>query len=267
MDIINRIKAILDKLDLTPIEKDVFIANFQLGSAAASVIAKKANVNRVSAYEALKRLSKKGLVKIRAKQNIRIKYFEVEDVGALESALEKRKENIENAIGDLHAIAPEMRSLKKGKADRPIVLFYEGVEGIKNVLLDTLAQKPQEIISFTSADFLHIGYDAPFLEKYWVKRTQMKIPSRGIMSGTPKAKAFFTEEKNRDQLRRVKFILPERYNFENEIDIYDDNISITSLAKDNEYGVIIRSKSIAKGLRSIFELLWTTSQTGSDIVD
>jgi sugar-specific transcriptional regulator TrmB len=217
----------------------------------------------VTTYEALKRLSKKGLVKIRAKQNTRIKYFEVEEIASLENALAKQRENIESALDNLQSIIPELRSLQKGGSDRPVVLFYEGPEGIKNVLLDTLAQKPQEIISFASADFLHVGYDAAFLEKYWAKRTQMKIPSRGIMPGTARAKSFFTEEKNRSQLRRIKFIPPELYDFENEIDIYGDNISITSLAKDNEYGVIIRSRNIAKGLRSLFELLWAMEMRNS----
>lgn len=256
MDIVSRVKSILDKLGLNSVEKDVFISNFQLGSAAASLIAQKAGLNRVTTYEALKRLSKKGLVKIRAKQNTRVKYFEVEDVITLENALNRQKENIEGAISELQNIAPDLRTLRKGNADRPLVLFYEGTEGINNVLLDTLAQRPQEILSFTSADFLEVGYNTSFLEKYWAKRTRMKIPSRGIMPGTPKAKSFFTKAKNQSQLRRVKFISPELYDFENEIDIYGDNISITSLARDNEYGVIIRSKSVARGLRSIFKLIW-----------
>ena len=33
MDVIAKIKLILDRLDLNSIEKDVFIANFQLGAS------------------------------------------------------------------------------------------------------------------------------------------------------------------------------------------------------------------------------------------
>lgn len=258
MDVISKIKLILDKLDLNPIEKDVFVANFQLGSAAASAIAKKAGLNRVTAYEALRRLSKKGLVRIGAKRNTRIKYFEVEDVQSVEGALARRKENIETAIQDLQKLAPEFRSLRKGAPDRPVVLFYEGTEGIKNVLLDTLAQRPDIVLSFVSAEQLGTSYDEKFLERYWTKRTELKIPSWGIMPGTEQAKNFYTPERNIRELRKIKFIPPDAYHFENNIDIYGDNIAVSSLAPDNEYGIIVRSKSIASGLRSIFNLLWNS---------
>ncbi len=256
MDTINKIKLILDKLDLNPMEKDVFIANFEVGIGPASAIAKKAGLNRVTAYEALRRLSKKGLVRIGAKRNTKIKYFEVEDVQNLENALAKRRENIETALDDLKKLAPELNSLRKGAPDRPQVLFYEGAEGIKNVLMDTLNQKPDIILSFTSGDMLETGFDRKFLNDYWRKRTEMKIPSNGIIPDTAKARGIFTPEKNQRELRQLKFIPPETYPFENELDIYGDNVSIISLSPDDEYGVIIRSRSIAKGLRSIFELLW-----------
>ena len=56
-------------------------------------------------------------------------------------------------------------------------------------------------------------------------------------------------------MRRVRF-LPEKFNFKNEVDIYGDSIGITSHAAGNEYGVIIRSKSMAENMRIIFEAMW-----------
>ena len=266
MDVIAKIKLILDRLELNPIEKDVFIANYQLGTAPASAIAKKAGLNRVTAYEALRRLSKKGLVRIGAKRNTKIKYFEVEDAQAVENSLLQRRENLETAIHDLRKILPEFRSLRKGAPDRPKILFYEGIEGIKNILLDTLAQKSDIIYSFVSAEYLETSYDPKFLEHYWTRRTELKIPSWGIMPGTEKARGFYAQERNIRQLRRVKFIPPELYTFENNIDVYGDNVAITSLAPDDEYGVIVRSRSIAGGLRAIFKLLWSSEfRPGQDM--
>ena len=261
-DITKKIQPILEKIGLNPIENAVFLANFELGSARASEIAKKAELNRVTSYEALKRLSKKGLVKIRAKQNTAVKYFEVANVEELENVLNRQKGGIEQALKDLQIIAPDLNSLFSGKSEKPVVLFFEGKEGIKNILLDTLAQKPSEILSFASADFLEVGYEQGFLESYWTKRTSLKIPSRGLMPKTDKAISFFNSEKNQKQLRRIKFIPKEYYNFENEIDIYGSNISIISLRKGEEYGVIIRSKNIAKGLRAVYELLWSVKFSG-----
>lgn len=251
-------KQILSKLDLSALEQQVFVAGLELGSAPASAIAKKTGLNRVTTYEILKRLSKKGFVNIRAKRNDATKYFQVQDVAAIESGLVRQREQLDSALEGLKALVPDIRSFQKGLPDRPVVLFYEGREGIENVLMDTLLTKPYDILSFVSANFLGESFDPRFLEKYWRMRTEMKIPARGIMPRTEKATAFFTKERNVKELRQLKFLSPENYQFENQIDIYGDNIGITSLAKDGEYAVIIRSRSIAAGLRSIFNVFWNS---------
>jgi hypothetical protein len=51
----------------------------------------------------------------------------------------------------------------------------------------------------------------------------------------------------------------ERYQFKNEIDIYGETIGITSHAKGNEHGIIIRSKSVAESMSAVFEALWSLS--------
>jgi len=78
------------------------------------------------------------------------------------------------------------------------------------------------------------------------------------MERTPKAVALFTPERNRRELRAVKFISHPLPKFKNEIDIYGDTVSIISLAPRNEHAIIIRSRSIAESMRSLFEFLWET---------
>ncbi|MBI4268562.1 hypothetical protein HY627_01890 [Candidatus Uhrbacteria bacterium] len=253
---ITQLKPILAQLDLNTNDTKVFIAAFALGYAPASAIAKQANLNRITAYEALKRLGKKGLVKSRAKPGSGVAYFEVEDMGIIQEALSEKKASLDHALSDLSKLAFALREQYAGRTEKPVVLFYEGRVGIKNVLLDTLNQKPNEILSFASADFLESGYEPHFLETYGKQRVDLKIPSRGIMPRTDTAVSFFSPERNVCELRQVRFVSPEGYVFKNEIDIYGDNVSIIALAKGNEYGVIIRSRTIADGLRSIFELVW-----------
>ena len=57
---IAQLKPILSQLDLNENDVKVFLAAFELGYAPASAIAKQAGLNRITAYEALKRLVKKG---------------------------------------------------------------------------------------------------------------------------------------------------------------------------------------------------------------
>lgn len=253
---IAELKPILSQLDLNTNDTKVFLAAFELDYSPASAIAKRANLNRITAYEALKRLAKKGLVKSRAKTGSGVRCFEVEDITVIQEALSEKKTSLEHALADIEKIAPALRDQYSGRSEKPIVLYYEGRSGIRNVLLDSLRQKTDEILSFASADFLESGYEPHFLQSYWKQRVHLKIPSRGIMPRTSKAVAIFTDEKNRQELRQVRFVDPDGYIFKNEIDIYGDNVSIISLAKGSEHGVILRSRSIAEGLRSIFQLVW-----------
>ncbi|MDO8601725.1 MAG: hypothetical protein Q7R62_01155 [bacterium] len=113
-----------------------------------------------------------------------------------------------------------------------------------------------EILSFASADSLEEGFTKKFLESYWRRRTDLKIPSRGIVPKTPRAVSIFTPEKNIKELRHIKLLPRELKTFNNEIDIYGDNVAIISLVKSQEHAVIIRSKTIAQSLRSLFEAFW-----------
>lgn len=250
------LKSILKEFGLNDIEIKIYLAALEFGPAPASALAKQAGLNRVTAYEALKRLSKKGIIKIRAKQGSRIKYFTAEDFLMLKEKLAEKKLALSELENKLEIIEPQLRLRYFKKEEKPEVYFYEEKEGIKNVLLDTLKQNPKEILSFASADFLEIGFDKEFLADYWKKRVALKIPTRGIMPKTATAIALFNEEKNRGELRRVKFISEEDYIFKNEIKIYEENVGIISMEKGNEHGIIMRSKSIADSFRSLFELIW-----------
>lgn len=252
------LKQILTELGLNEVEIKVFLANLELGPAVASKIATSAGLNRVTSYEALKRLSRKGLVKIRAKKGNKIRYFEAEDLETLQDKLEAKKIELQGLIQEAGLLKSEFKSLYKMSAGKPVVLFYEGEQGIKRVLKDTLKQNPKEILSFVSADFLESGFGKEFLNSYWSERAKLKIPARGIMPRTEKAISIFTPERNQQELRRLKFIPPELYKFNNLFDIYGDSVSILSLGKGNEHGIIIRSKSIADSLSGLFEFVWAS---------
>lgn len=256
----NELKQVLAELNLNDIEVAVYLASLEIGSGVASTIAQEAGLNRITAYEALKRLSQKGFIKIRAKKNSKVKYFVPEDITVIKEKLEQKKAELALVISRVETLKPEFQSLFALREEKPTVLFYEGEEGIRTVLMDTLKEKPREIASFASAESLESGFDAEFLEKYWAKRVSLSIPSRGIMPKTQKALATFTKEKNRKELRTVRFVESEMYSFKNEIDIYKDSVGITSHEKGNMHGIVIRSKSIADSMRAVFETLWKLSE-------
>ena len=249
------LQALLRELGLTTIETKVFLANLELGPGAASTIAQKAGVNRITAYEALKRLSKRGLIRIRAKKD-GVRYFQTEDIEVIQGKLEGRKKELEQLLSKINFLKSDFRSLYTTAPDKPIVLFYEGPEAVRTVTMDTIHQRPAELLAFASADSAELEYNLEFYEGYWKRRAATRIPVRAIIPATAAALNFFTAERNRRELRQVRFVSKD-VNLNGEIDIYGDNIAIISPMRNNEHGIIIRSASMAENLRSLFNFFWS----------
>lgn len=255
------LKDFLADLGLQKPEIEVYLASLQAGSGPASIIAGIAGLNRVTTYEILKRLSKKGFIKIRAKQGSRTKYFIPEDLSEIKSKLEKRISHMENSVSTIDNVKDEFKALYRLSEKKPLVLFYEGKEGVKSVLNDTLAQKPKELLSFASATWIHTEFNNGFLKEYWNNRVKNNIPCKCIVPRTEDALSFFTKERNQKEMRDPRFLSPTLYDFRNEIDIYNNTVNIISLVEGNEHSIIIRSKSIADSMRALFNSLWQLSES------
>ena len=260
MTIRTEVSQFLEELGLNKVEISSYFAALELGSGSASAIASLAGLNRITAYEALKRLSRKGFVLIRVKRSDRTRYFVPVDVSVLQEKLKEKKKAIEHAIKRSETLKGELRARFSLEEEKPVVLFYEGEEGIREVLHDSLRQKPKEIISFASLEAVREGFTLDVAQKYWDKRVSLGIPSRGIIQKTPEAMQTFSPEKNKRELRDIRFLSPELYHFKNEIDVYGDCVGITSAEKGNMHGIIIRSRSIAQSMHAVFEALWGLSE-------
>lgn len=254
---LQSLRSILEDLGLTEVESRVYLATVESGNGTASQIAKTAGLQRVTAYEVLKRLSKIDFVRIRVRAGSQVKYFIPIGLQEIKSKLEDRKKNIDKGLESVPALSQLFNSLHKARgANKPEVLYFEGVQGVMTAMFDTLEQKPNEIISFSSHKWLESVFSEKFLSEYWNKRVKYKIRTRGIIPHIKEAVLYFNYEKNKKELREVRSLPKESFNFENEIDVYGDNVCIVSLESGKEHAVIIRSKSIAKSFEDIFEILW-----------
>lgn len=255
---IKNLAIILAELDCNPMEIAAFTANIETGPAVASEIAKHAFQNRVAIYEALKRLSEKGLVRITAKRNSKVRHFTPADIQTLTRKLEAKRTANEQALSLLEKIGPEIAQLYTNQSDKPTVLFFEGLSGIREALYDIIEQKPKELLAFSNSENFNDVYGLDWLQKYWNKRKAAGIITKGIIPRTPKAVHFYNSERNQKDMRTVRYIPLEWYKFNDNINIYGSNVQITSLQPGNEHTIIIRSKNIAKALQFLFELVWNT---------
>jgi len=239
----------LENIGLNNKEAKVYLAALEIGSSPVSHIASKAKINRVTTYDILEKLSKKGLISsfTRAK----VKFFTATEPEVVISDF-KRK------VGTLEESLPELKKLN-GETVQPAIRYFEGIDGIRNIYEDALANE-SEIRNF--GNIKDIKDQWPTYEDDFVKkRVEKEIPLKAITLDDEQGRAVQAEDSN--NLRETRLIAPELFDFSNEIFIYGNKVAIISYGE--MIGMIIESPEIAKMQRTIFNLVWSFAQEGSDV--
>jgi HTH-type transcriptional regulator, sugar sensing transcriptional regulator len=227
-------------------EAKIYLAALEVGSSPVSEIAEKARMNRVTAYGILEKLVQKGMMSFMIKR--KMKYFHATDPELLLKEYQKRIRDLEKALPDLKRLY--------GETPHPKVSYYEGVDGIKTIYHDTLMAQT-EILNFCNSREIREfwpGYD----DEYVAERVKRKIYLRGIAPDDRLGQK--VRAADAEMLREIRLIPRARYNFSNDINIYDNKVAIISFRYE-PIGMIIENAEIADTQRIIFQTVWDFAET------
>ncbi|MFT7184630.1 MAG: sugar-specific transcriptional regulator TrmB [Oceanicoccus sp.] len=235
----------LINIGLTDKEAHVYLACLELGQSPASDIALRAKLNRVTTYDILKKLLHRGYISTLTQNGI--KTFTATDPDSIRKDMRDRYMDLKSALPDLRRL--------HGKTQHPLIRYYEGVEAIKKVYADTLSSKT-EILNYADSRLVRQFWPS-YDEDYVTARVKKKIYLRGI---APQDRfGDVVAQENKDNHREIRLVPGEKFPFHNEINIYDDKVSIVSFGKDEVLGMIIQSQEIADTQRAIFTMAWAFS--------
>jgi HTH-type transcriptional regulator, sugar sensing transcriptional regulator len=234
----------LQRIGLDHKEADIYLAALELGQTDISRLAKKAGIKRTTAYLVAESLKRRGLLNSFKKGKRPV--FYAEDPRILLEQLDERKTLI---AGFLPRLLSQSNLIDK----KPVIRFYEGEEGIREIYKDTLrfpgneqlAIYPESSIHYVGAEYWS-GYYAP-------KRLKLRIPVRNLYPDNPAMRKY--RESISGQLQRTKFVDEKLFAVEMEFLIYGDR-QVALLSFEEEIGLIIESRRIQQGLRSMFETIW-----------
>ena len=178
------------------------------GKTTAGEIIKNTPLKRGVAYNTLADLVTKKLVsenKIKAKgargKNI-ISEFAPNHPESLRSYLESEKEKLEKAENNLEANISSLVSDFSLVSGRPGVRYFEGDEGVRKVLDDTLTSKTEIL---TIADVESVRKHVPKInERYVQDRRRMGIRKRLLALDTKYAREHFREKDDVTEVKLVK---------------------------------------------------------------
>jgi len=241
-------KALL-QTDLTPTQAEILDFLYQNKEAKASVIAKKIQRSRAIVYKELEELTDLGIVEKDDKPN-QVSIFRANHPAQLEKLMEIRENKLKKDKELLNNYLPDMISAFNLMNNKPGIKFYEGIEGVKKILNDTLKAKDE---IYTISDSSSIRAHAKKLnEEYIKKRKKLGIKKKLIVPLS--ARDNYSQTKT--EFTEIRFLPGEYFNFDTGIQIYDGKISYQTIKPDKMVGVLIENESIYKMHKMLFEYIW-----------
>lgn len=242
----KRLISLIEGIGFNAKEAEVYLACLESGDATNTRIVQKTKLNRITNYEVLKRLERRGIIASFLKRGV--KHFFAIDPRIVIRQAKERVTSTEQALPELLSVANQLRK-------KPRIYFFEGIDGIKAMYENSLHAK-REILTFTSPkDIRHLLGD-DFVDRYVTERVRRNIAVRGLASNDE----FGEKEKiiGSKVLREVRLFSKDRYKIYNEVMLYDDTMAIFS--GHDEVGVIIENKDLVTTFKNIWQMAWDNAR-------
>ena len=247
----DALRHVIQSIGLDAREAKLYLTGLKLGSAPASLYARKTKLNRTTVYNHLEDLARRGLFTTIKKA--RGKWYQPLSPEKLSIEAHKNAESLDRLLPDLEALM--------GKHHRtPRVRYFEGSEGIRDVYRDTLTAE-SELLNFANSKIVR-EFWKEYDMQYVSERVKRGIYLKGIAPDDEMGRK--VQGKDKESLREIRLVSAKDFVIRNEINIYDNKVAIISFSSDESesFGVIIDSKEVAETQRQIFDMAWRYAALG-----
>ncbi|KKQ47816.1 MAG: Transcriptional regulator [Candidatus Moranbacteria bacterium GW2011_GWD2_37_9] len=245
----------LIQLGLSYTQAAVYEALLKSGPLPAGKIAKKTEFKRGLIYKILEELGESGLIEKKEEEN-KVAIFEVKHPLQLRDFAEKKQQEARDAKLALEGVLPAIVSEFNLVSQKPGILFFEGEEGIREVLADSLSSR-SEIYTYADMESV-VKYMDKINKDYVKKRNKLGLKKKVVMIDNEFTREYM--KKYYKETTDVRFIDHELYPFSALTEIYDGTISYVTAEKGNKIGVIIKNESIYKMQKALFEFVWNNAK-------
>ena len=238
----------------------VYEVLLKLGESPASAIAKAipsgTTISRPLVYKVLEELISLDLAS-KSDEAGKIARFTPKHPVGITKVIDEQKERIERTKKQFLATSGKLSSLFNLSVGKPGVQFYEGKDGVWEVLMDSMTAS-EEIMTY--ADLEAIAKYIPDLNaEYSALREDRDVKKRGLVIDSPTARNFLKSYDG--QVTHTKLIKGKdgTADFQTIMQIYDNKVSYITLTDEYLVGIIITDQFIANTHKYLFESLWELS--------
>lgn len=248
-------KKVLLQTDLTPSQAEILEYLYQNKEGKASEIAKTIKRSRAIVYKELEELSKLGVVEKIEKPN-KVTVFCASHPSNLNKLIEKKEAQLKKDKELLNNYLPDIISSFNLINNKPGIRLYEGEDGIKKVLEDSLTAK-STIRTYVDIESI-VKYMDEINKEYVKKRERLGIKKMGLILESDFAKEYLKNYYS--AVTDTKILKKEFVEFKAIMQIYDNKISYITLSPENKIGVIIEDPNIYLMHKTLFDFNWQSAE-------
>lgn len=244
-------EAIFTSIGLSSDETLVYEALLEHGpQGAGDLLDRTKKIKRGLLYKVLERLVTRGLVLQEEKDGRAL--FVPQPPESLLHMAEAQEDAARKSKESLQSLLPTLKAKYNLSTERPVIRFFEGVEGLREMYEDKLSSGVKD------SYFIRTARAEEYRETFgkWFTHFLKRQTALGIKATALTVDDEFTNhDPDIDAMRNVTriWLRPQDYTAPVQIDVYGDKVSIFSFGKEI-FGVLLESKPIATAVREIFQL-------------
>ena len=244
---------------LTENEAQVYEILLADGQSTAGKLHKKAPFKRGLIYKILDELVEKRLIN-KVEMPGKVTVFRVEHPQKISDLLDAEQQKIRHYKKSLEELMPRLVSNYNLAFNKPGIRFFEGLDGVKKVLDDTLINNLQRKILTFSDVAGYMKYLKEWNENYYApRRKKFGIHEKVIIPNHPDAIEYMKGYKA-SEFTDILFVDHKLYPFSTEVNIYENKVSFVTFSEKAHIGVIVENKEIVDTLTSVFNFTWNLGE-------
>jgi sugar-specific transcriptional regulator TrmB len=235
----------------------VYEVLLKIGESPASTVAKAVPSNiklsRPLVYKILEELIDLDLASKFEKTGKIARFTPKHPIG-ITKVIDEQKEKIERVKKHFLTTSGKLTSLFNLMSGKPGVQFFEGEDGVWEVLMDSLTTT-EEILTYADLEAIE-KYIPTMNAEYSILREEKSIKKRGLVIDSPKTRDFLRSYNKGVTTTKLIGTTKNMLPFQTIMQIYDNKVSYITLTDSYFISIIITNEHIANTQKYLFNSMW-----------
>ncbi|MDA1079836.1 MAG: hypothetical protein O2840_04085 [bacterium] len=236
-------------------EGNIYIYLLKNGFATALQLSRRLHLGRTKVYRLLDTLRHKQLVEFKLQE--RGMQFGATHPSKFQHLIAQREQEVTTLQKNLPDLITQLQSIAPGNSAESEVLYFEGVEGLKQVTYNIT--KAKGILRLFEMEHLNSFLPQDFAESIREELVANKITTRDL-TNTSSSPGFTDVAELIKSYSQLRYIDPKLLKINFEVLIYNDVYATYSYKHDSIFCVEIHNAELAAMQKQLFDFVWEQAQ-------